>query len=153
MANRHVKTQVGSRGFGDEYGNVTRFARVKLTATQIRALFTTPQVLVPNPGAGKLIQIIKVVAYLDFQVAVFTGANNLEIRETGAAGTKVTADLTSAFLDAAADEAAEVGGIEAQTTRLINKDIVVAVPVANPGGATATSTLTFVVSYNEIKAF
>jgi hypothetical protein len=140
-------------GFVDRYDNELKCAKVKLTAAQIKLLYTTPQTLVPAPGAGKYIQIEKLIAYLDYSTAVFTGSNNLEIRETNGSGTKVTADLTSAFLDASADALVETSGIEAQTTRLLNALICVAVPVANPGGATAASTLTFIVIYRVIKVF
>lgn len=140
-------------GYADLYGNTLKVAKVRLTAAQIKLLFTTPQTLVAAPGAGKFIQIDKLIAYLDYSTAVFTGANNLEFRETNGAGTKVTADLSAAFLNAGADALVETSGIEAQITRLINKAIVVAVPVANPGGATAASTLTFIVFYRIVKVF
>ena len=140
-------------GFIDEYGNLLNSVRVKLTATQVKALKTTPQTLVPAPGTNKFISVEKVIAYLDYSGGQFTGSNNLEIRETDGSGTKVSADLTAAFLNGAADTSVETSGIEAQTTRLLNKPIVVAVPTADPGGATATSTLTLIVIYREIKVY
>lgn len=140
-------------GFLDMYGNNSlRVKRVTLTAAEVKLLYTTPQTLVAAPGTGKFISIEKVVAFLDYSTAVFTGSNNLEIRETDGSGTKVTADLTYAFLNNGSDIVVETSGIEAQTTRLTtNKPIVVAVPSANPGGSTAASTLTFIVFYRIVK--
>ena len=138
-------------GYKDKYGNSIRTKKVRLTATQVKALFTTPQTLVPAPKIDEYAVVEKIVMYLDYSGAVFTGANNLEFRETNGAGTKVTADITAAALNGAADAVVEVGDIEAQTTRLLNKPIVVAVPVANPGGASATSKVTFITFYRIVK--
>lgn len=140
-------------GFGDLYGNQLRTARVKLTAAQIKALYTTPQQLVKAPGTGKYIQVEKLVFYLDYSTAQFTGSNAVEIRETDGSGTKVTADVGYAILNASSDTLVEVSGIEAQTTRLLNKKIVAAVPSANPGGTTAASTVTIIVFYRIVKVY
>jgi len=140
-------------GYIDRFGNVANSVRVKLTAAEVKLLKTTPQTLIPAPGANKYIQVDKVIGYLDYKTAVFTGGNNLEFRETGATGTKVSADLSSTFLNTAADIVAEVSGIEAQTTRLLDQPIVVAVPTADPGGATAASTLTLIIIYRVIKVY
>jgi hypothetical protein len=138
-------------GFEDQYGNVIKTSRKKFTAAQVKLLFTTPQTLVSAPGDNKYIQVEKVVAFLDFEGAAFAGANNLEVRETNGAGTKVTADLDAAFLNSAADALTEVSGIEAQTTRLLDKAIVLAVPTADPTGVTATSTLTVFTFYRVVR--
>jgi len=140
-------------GFIDQYGNSLNSTRTKLTAAQVKALKTTPQTLVSAPGPNKFAQIEKIIGYLDYSGAVFTGGNNLEFRETDGSGTKVSADLSSTWLNGAADAVAEVSGIEAQTSRLLNAPIVVAVPTADPGGASATSTLTIIVIYRTIKVY
>ena len=142
-------------GFGDAEGNVLAVSKVVLTAAEIKLLFTTPQTLVPAPGAGRVVLIDSIVAFLDYSTAVFTGANDLEFRETNGAGTTVIEDLSFAFLNSAADAIAEVSGSVywGQVTRLANKSIVVAVPVANPGGATAASTLTILTFYRIAKLF
>ena len=140
-------------GFIDRYDNLLSSAKVQLTAAQVKALKTTPQTLVSAPGANKYVQVEKIIGHLDYSGAVFTGANNLEFRETDGSGTKISADLTSTFLNTAADITVETSGIEAQTTRLLDQPIVVAVPVADPGGASATSTLTLIVIYRIIKVY
>jgi hypothetical protein len=144
---------VSKFGYADQYDNELKTARKKLTAAQVKALYTTPQELVPAPGTGKYNQIEKVVGFLDYATAVFTGSNSLEIRETDGSGTKVSADLSYAFLNTAADITVEVSGIEAQVTRLLDKKIVVAVPSGNPGGSTAASTLTIIVFYRVVKVY
>jgi len=140
-------------GFIDKYDNLLNSAKVRLTAAQIKLLKTTPQTLISAPGENKFIQIEKIIGYLDYSTAIFTGSYDLEFRETDGSGTKVSADLTYTFLNSAADITAEVSGIEAQTTRLLDQAIVVAVPVADPGGATAASTLTIIVIYRIIKVY
>jgi hypothetical protein len=141
------------QGIADKYGNVERTAKVCLTATQVKALYNTPQTLVAAPGATKYHVIDKIVCALDYSGAVFTGTNNLEFRETNGAGTKISADVTYAFLNTGADIVCEVSGIEAQVTRLLNKAIVVCVPTQNPGGGSATSTLTITVFYRVMRPF
>ena len=143
-------------GFIDQYDNLQNSIRVKLTATQVRALFTTPQTLLSAPGANKFISIDRAVAYLDYSGAVFTGANDLEIRATNAAGTALTEDgFSSAFLNGAADAVAIESGVAywGEVTRLLNQPVVACVPVADPGGALSTSTLTLILLYTVIKVY
>lgn len=151
MPARFWDVELSSRvGFGDIYGNSLRATKVGLTAAEVKALNTTPQTLVTAPGAAKFIQIVKIVAYLEYSTAAFTGSNNLEFRETNGSGTKISADLTYAFLNGSASAIVEISGIEAQTTRILNAPIVVAVPTADPGGASALSSLTFTIIYRVI---
>lgn len=116
---------------------------VTLTSAQILALFTTPITLILAPGAGLVIDIVSVVASLTAGVA-YTGANNLEIRYTGAAGVKATADIVAAFINSATSRVDLVGGVIADTdvTTGVNSPIVIAVPVANPAAGTGTIKLT-----------
>ena len=139
---------------GDIYGNELKTARVTLTAAEIKALNTTPQVLLPAPGVGFFNSIDHIVAFLNYSTAVFTGGNALRFCETNGAGTSIAEDISSAFLNSAVDIVAEVSGSVywGQVTRLLNVPLVVVVPVADPGGATAASTLTFTIFYKTIKA-
>jgi hypothetical protein len=140
-------------GIGDPFVDTLRVARKKLTAAQVKALYTTPIELIKTSGTNFYNMIERVIGYLDYSGAVFTGSNNLEFRETNGSGTKVSADLSYAFLNASADALVETSGIEAQTTRLLGKKIVVCVPTGNPGGSTATSSLTLIVFYRRVKVY
>lgn len=145
-------------GFIDRFGNTLSSVRVKLIADEIRALHTTPQTLLPAPGPNKFYQLDTIVAYLDYSGGAFTGANALEIRETNGAGTSLfsaSADISAAFLNSVADALVENGAnvYWAQTTRVLDAPIVAYVPVADPGGATSTSTLTIILTYRIIKVY
>ena len=112
--------------------------RFTLTSAQILALNTTPITLI-EAFINSVIIVEGITARLNFNTTAYTGANALEFRYTDASGAKVTADLSSAFLNSAATAYASVTGIEAQITPVLNAPIVVRVPTANP--ATGNSTL------------
>jgi len=145
-------------GFIDEYGNILRTSRIRLTSAQVRALNTTPQVLVPAPGAGKFIQLETVVFFLDYSGAVFTGANKLEVRETNGTGTSLLSaggDIAAATLNSAVDIVTENAAnvYWAETTRILNAPLVAFVPVADPGGALSTSVVYLTATYRIIKVY
>ncbi len=143
-------------GFIDRFDNLQNSVRVRLTADEIRALNTTPQTLLTAPGPNKFIVIDQAIAFLDYSGAIFTGGNDLEIRATDGTGTVLTEDgFSSGFLNGAADAIAVESGVSywGEVTRLLDKSVVAVVPVANPGGAVATSTLTIILMYKVIKVY
>jgi hypothetical protein len=81
-----------------EYDRVLRKATVTLTATQLKALNTTPQVLVAAPAAGKFHVVTHIAARHNFLTTAFAGTNALEFRYTSNSGAKVTADIDAALL-------------------------------------------------------
>lgn len=143
-------------GFIDQYDNLHNSIKVRLTAAQVRALYTTPQTLLSAPGPNKFIVIDQAIAYLDYSGAIFTGTNDIEIRATNAVGTVLTEDgFSAAFLNGAADAIAIESGVSywGEVTRLLDQPVVASVPVADPGGALSTSTLTLILMYKIIKVF
>jgi hypothetical protein len=62
------------------FGVDTNVAKVILNEAQVRAINTTPAVLIAAPGAGKVIDIISIDTYLDAGTAIFAFGNNLEVK-------------------------------------------------------------------------
>ena len=121
--------------------------RFTLTSAQILALNTTPVTLIEAFLNSNII-VEGITARLNFNTTAYTGANALEFRYTNASGVKVTADLSSAFLNSAATAYASVAGIEAQITPVLNAPIIIVVPTANP--ATGNSTLDLFIRFKVI---
>lgn len=124
---------------GVDNGSVMDSVKVTLTSAQIKALNSTPQTLIPAQGAGTFIEVLSVNARLNFGSAQYTGANAVELRYTNGSGAKVSGDLASAWLDAAAS--ALVHAIPAAVTPVANAPVVASVPTANPAVGDSTVTL------------
>lgn len=123
-------------------------SKMILSPTQVKALHTTPVTLVPAQGATTVVIVDGITARVNFNSAAYTGANNLEFRYTDGSGTKVTADMGSAFLDSASMAYQHVAGIITAFAPIANAPIVVCVPAANP--AAGNSTITFITKYRII---
>jgi hypothetical protein len=125
--------------------------RVTLTPTQIKALSTTPQILVPQPGVRSVVIVTGITARLNYAGTAYTGANALEFRYTDASGAKITADISTTFLNSASSAFSYVSGVVTELvpvpggTSLTAGQVVVRVPTANPGAG--TSPITFDVHY------
>jgi len=146
----HTHNNIDSKSFPfQNISDAKQYAvynKITLTPTQVKALHSTPVTLVPSQGGSKSIIIVDdITAYLNYAGTPYTGANNLEFRYTDGSGTKVTADMTSTFLNSAASAYSYAPGVTSTFTPVTNAPIVVAVPVANP--AAGTSPLTFLVHY------
>jgi len=143
-------------GYIDRFGNVINSVRIKLSADEVRALFTTPQTLLAAPGPNKFIAIDQAVAYLDYSGGAFAGGNDLEIRATGITGTVLVEDgFASTFLNSVADAISIESGVSywGEVTRLLDQPVIAWVPVADPTGAASTSTLTLILFYKVIKVY
>ena len=120
---------------------------VTLTSAEVLAMNTTPITLVAAPWAGKYINVLSIVGTVDYNSAAYATNVTLEFRYTNGSGTKVTADI-GALLDATADKAVGVKGIEAATVLTANAPIVVRTATGNP--ATGNSPVKFHVVYEII---
>lgn len=119
--------------------------RTTLTAAQVKALHTTPIILVPAMGTRTLILVENVTAELKFNTIAFVGVNPLQFRYTNGAGTQIAQNMSSAFLDAAATAYDYAPGIATEYTPVLNAPIVVVVSTADP--TAGNSPITFVVKY------
>lgn len=126
--------------------DVARTASVTIATGDVLTLHGTPYTLVAAPGAGKAVIIEGLSCKLVFNSVAYTGSNALEVRYTDGSGAKLTADLSSAFLNSASGtNYAYVAGVTSQLTPVANAAVVVAVPSANPGAG--NSPLVFKVKY------
>lgn len=116
--------------------SVISYGFLTLTSAQILALFTTPIVLLPAPGVGKILVVRRITCKNNFNSVAYTGANALEARYTDAAGAKVTGDIPATFINAAAN--AYYHAVPAAVVPVENSPIVLAVPTANPGAGNGT---------------
>lgn len=121
-------------------GGGQQTAVVTIPTASVLTLHSVPFQLLPAPGAGKSIIIDQITAKLTFNSVAYTGANNVEIRYTDGAGVKLTADLTSAWLDSAATAFYSVMGAAALPTQ--NAIVVAVCPVADPAAGNSPVTLT-----------
>ena len=111
---------------------VIRRRATTLTATQVKALNTTPQSVVPAPGAGKVNVVLEIFAKHTFLTTAFTGSNNLEFRYTSSNGAKAANDIDAAFLLQTATSYRTTRGVETDAVPVVNAPIVVDVPTADP---------------------
>ncbi len=134
---------------------------VILTPAQIKALHTTPAVLVQNPGPRSFIFVEGIAGRLTYSGTAYTGTNNLEFRYTNGSGLKVCADMpTAGFLNATASAYSyspwqvDLGrNVDSNFTPVggdtgNNGQVVVSVPTANP--ATGNSSIALTTYYRVI---
>lgn len=95
--------------------------RVELTNAEIKALRASPKELVEAPGAGKLIEFVSAVLFMDYGSEVLTeSTDNLAIEYDDGTGEPVCTTIeTTGFLTASADQ------------------IMIAVPIVLAGTVTA----------------
>jgi len=120
------------------------YVTVTLTTAEIKALKTTPKVLVAAPGAGKAIEYISCYGFLDYSGGALSAqAGSIKI------GTMSQGSFASSFISATADRVllshsgaenddADTYFINTALTFQLNADVT---------GADSTSTLTLKVSY------
>ncbi len=81
-----------------------RYERIRITAAEILLLFSTPKTLVVAPGAGKVIQFLSAIAFLDHGGTDYAGGGNLVVQHitanTAVSGVTGNGDLINASADA-----------------------------------------------------
>ena len=161
VANTQAHFHTGSDALRIPFANLANateyraIMRKTLTPTQIKALFTTPIKLLPTPVNSRYVTVPKIMyivegiaAFIDYKATAYAGANALEFRYTDASGTKVTADIGSAWLNSTANAYQYVAGITTAFAPVANAPIVVTIPTANP--TLGVSPVTFVVYYKTV---
>jgi hypothetical protein len=129
--------------------DVARTTSVTVPTASVLALNTTPYTLISAPGAGKVVLVDEITCKLVFSSVAYTGSNNLEFRYTNGSGAKVTADLTSTFLNSASGtNYSTVKSVVTALTPVANAAVVVFVPTANPGAG--NSDLVFTIKYRVV---
>ncbi|HEX8184409.1 MAG TPA: hypothetical protein VF747_06650 [Blastocatellia bacterium] len=129
--------------------DVARTASVTIPTAQVLTLNATPRTLVAAPGAGKITLIDEITCKLVFNSVAYTGSNALEFRYTNGSGAKVTADISSSFLNSASGtNYSSVKGVTTALTPVANAAVVVFVPTADPGAG--NSDLVFTIKYRII---
>jgi len=130
---------------GEETLGAVLTKTVALTTTEVKALFASPAELVAAPGAGKVIDLISAVLFLDYASATYDTQGVLTI-QTGTTGTAQSdAIAAAAFLFKTADQFTGVQVLSAERTLDANESLVLSCGTANP--ATGDSPVTVKVSY------
>lgn len=143
-----------SRPFEDAYekavpAQAMAVRKVALTSAQILALNTTPQTLVPAPGAGRAIVVHEITGRLTYGSAAYATNTTLEFRYTNGSGAKLAVDMAS-LLAATANKTQRVPSVATEVTLAANAPLVVNAATGNP--ATGNSPIEFTVRYSEVEA-
>ena len=92
---------------------------VEVSAAEILLLNTTPKVLVASPGAGKVIEFLSAVLFLDYSGTAFAAGGDLVIRSIGDI---VVSDVSPAaeFMNLSADAYEVIQALSDSTSLAVN---------------------------------
>lgn len=118
-------------------------ATVTLTAAQVIAMFTTPVQIVPSAGAGKVVQFVDAVNFLDAGATPFSGGGT--VRFQNATGTILSATAAATTVTSATDVIASIPSSSTTTLNLANMGIFIsnATAVFAAGNGTLKVTVTY----------
>lgn len=91
-ASQVVDFSGGTGSFLPFPGNM-QYAKVTLTAAQVKALHGTPITLVAAPGAGKFVQLLDAALYLNYGTAAFAAGSTVQLIMNSIAIATTTAAL------------------------------------------------------------
>ena len=103
---------------------------ILITTAEILALYTTPKVLVAAPGAGKVLQFISAVGFLDFNTAAYTTRGILTVK---CHTTAVSDPCAAAALVQQADDCyEEINKLSTEVELVVNKPLNLYCDTGNP---------------------
>lgn len=118
-------------------------AQVALSAAQINAIRTTPVVIVPAPGAGKVVLVERVLLKMVRTATQFANGGAVELRYTDGSGAKVSADISATVVTGAAGTAySQVAGVVTELVPVANAAVVITCATANFDTGTGTGQVT-----------
>ncbi len=127
----HIENQIE----GDNRGVTAKVfeEEITLTTAEILALFTTPKELVEAPGAGKILQFMGAVGFLDFNSVAYTTRGILTVKHTDGSGAAVSDAVAAATLVQQADDAfVEFAKVSTEVEITVNTALVLACDTGNP---------------------
>lgn len=126
-------------------------ATVDITSSEILNIFTTPKQIIAAPGAGKILQVVSLMAYYKFGTTAYSASASFAFKYDNASGAAVNISSLT-MLDNAAD-ALIFPELATQTndvlvTPYVNKNIIFTNTSANP--TSGDGTLRIYVTYKTI---
>lgn len=166
----YLRKGVGSNDAGDEIAsasdnvlvgqmneNVVKYVDVTLSSANILALFTTPQVLIAAPGAGKMILVEDVFATMVYNSTTYAcnAAGASLFYKSDASGQAVGATITQGFIQSASGTNFQYvrGGTSAVTdvtANLANQPVAIKASTSDP--TTGNSVIKIRVYYRVVPA-
>lgn len=114
----HIKEQI--HGDDDEIVGDIRTIEISLTSAEILLLYTTPKTLVAAPGAGKVIEFISAVAFLDHGGTDYAAGGALSIQTITGNTTLSDSVAAATLINASADAYVVFQALSAEVATDVN---------------------------------
>lgn len=105
-----------------------RYYRVAVTSAELLALNATPKTLVPAPGAGKVLELVSVMAFMNSATPAYAGVaagEDLTIGYTDGSGVVASTTLeTTGFIDQTTAQIRTFKPITTDITPVVNAPLV-----------------------------
>lgn len=122
-----------------------RYKTVRLTSAEILALYTTPKTLLDAPGAGKAIEFLSAVLFLDYGTADYAAYGILTVKTTTTATALSGAIAATTLVQASADTYVVVQALSAEAVLSVNEGLKLTCDTGNP--TTGDSTIVVHLAY------